>query len=70
MKTNPAKSRYLYIGAYGEKFYAHTLKELKEQIPGKCNKMYVTVDGIVYHIGYVIGRLWLTKYVIDARPTK
>ena len=53
----------LYISQYGDKFYAKTLKELREQIPGRCSKMYVDRNGKTFEVGYVIGQLWLTTYV-------
>ena len=52
----------LYISQYGDKFYAKTLKELRQQIPGRCSKMYVDRNGKTLDIGYVIGQLWLTAY--------
>lgn len=54
----------LYIDQYGSKFFATTIKDLKEQIGRtKASKMYVDgKDGKTYHIGYVIGDHWLTAY--------
>ena len=52
----------LYISQYGDKFYAKTLKELRQQIPGRCSKMYVDRNGKTLDIGYVIGQLWLIAY--------
>jgi hypothetical protein len=55
----------LYISQYGDKFYARTVKSLKEDncLPGKISKMYIDKkDGTTKHIGYVIGGLWLTAY--------
>lgn len=52
----------LYISQYGDRFYAKTLKELREQIPGRCSKMYVDRKGKTLDIGYVIDQLWLTAY--------
>ena len=49
----------VYIDQYNCVFYARTLKQLREQVPGRCSKMYVG-EGI--HVGYVIGRLWLRMY--------
>lgn len=54
----------LFVDQYGTKFYARTLKELCEQIPGKVSKMYhESTDGTVYHVGYVIGQHWLNGYI-------
>ena len=59
MKRAPA----LYRDQYGNTFTASTVKGLREQIPGRCSKMYIDrKDGTTLHIGYVIGQHWLTMY--------
>ena len=60
MKEKPVK---LFISQYGDKFYAKTVKELREQIPGRCSKMYIDRGDEMYHVGYVIGNLWLSMYI-------
>lgn len=53
----------LYLDQWGNKFWARTVKELREQIPGRVSKMYVDKkDGSIAHVGYVIGEHWLTAY--------
>lgn len=56
----------LYIDQYGNRFYAHTVKELRDQIgmgKSRVSKMYRDkVDGRTVHVGYVIGQHWLTAY--------
>lgn len=57
----------LYIDQYGYKFYAATVKELRQQIGNggsKVSKMYVdsNKDGKTYQTGYVIGNHWLTCF--------
>ena len=53
----------LYIDQYGNKFYARTLKELKEQVSGSVKKMYVDSQTLgTPDVGYVIGQHWLTAY--------
>lgn len=52
----------LYIDQHGNPFWAHTLKELRAQIPGKVSIMYRDVGKDVYQEGYVIGRHWLQAY--------
>lgn len=53
----------LYLDQYGNQFTADTVKELRQQIPGRCSKMYIDrKDGSALHIGYVIGQHWLTMY--------
>jgi hypothetical protein len=54
----------LYLDQYGNKFYADTVKSLKQQIgKTKASRMYVDgKDGKTYHIGYVIGEHWLTAF--------
>jgi len=58
----------VYIDQYGTRFYASTRKDLKRQIPGRINKMYQEFDGKTYHVGYVIGSHWLTKFTADIKP--
>ena len=60
----------LYIDQWGNKFYASTRKQLKEQIPGRVSKMYVDKkDGYAKHIGYVVGKHWLTAFKRVENPT-
>ncbi len=62
----------LYIDQYGNKFYARTVKELREKIGGgTVSKMYC--DGSkdfpgVFHVGYVIGSHWLTAFTPMRNP--
>lgn len=56
------KQMKLFVSQYGDKFYAKTIKELREQIPGRCSKMYIDRKGKTLHVGYVIGKLWLAMY--------
>jgi hypothetical protein len=56
----------LYIDQWGSRWWAKTVKQLREQIGmggGRVSKMYADKkDGRSVHIGYVIGRHWLTAY--------
>lgn len=54
----------LYIDQYGCKFYAKTIKELRQEVGGgRVSKMYIDgKDGKTYHVGYVIGGHWLNAY--------
>ncbi len=53
----------LYLDQYGNRFFANTVKELRQQIRGRCSRMYIDrADGSALHIGYVIGDHWLTMY--------
>jgi hypothetical protein len=59
------KTRKLFIDQYGNKYYAKTIKELKTKhyLTGRVSKMYRDdSEGNTYHVGYVIGSLWLTMY--------
>jgi hypothetical protein len=57
------KIRKLYVDQYGQHFYAHTLRELRQQISGRANRMFVDrKDGTTLCIGYVIGSHWLHAY--------
>ena len=54
----------LYLDQRGNPFWAKTLKELREQVKGAVNKMYVDKkDGSTKHVGYVIGDHWLTAHI-------
>lgn len=66
------KPLILYIDQYGNRFYARTLKELRQQIPGRCSRMFVdSKDGKkVFHVGYVIGQHWLTMFVPYSKEVK
>lgn len=56
----------LYIDQWGQKFWARTVKELRSNIGtggSRVSKMYVDKkSGGTVHIGYVVGRHWLTAY--------
>lgn len=57
----------LYIDQYGAPHWARTVVELRQSIGGKVSMMYVDKvrgehAGQTMHVGYVIGRLWLTAY--------
>ena len=63
MKNKPL---CLYVSQYGSIYQARTLKELRAILEegGHVSKMYMDKkDGSSVHVGYVIGRLQLTKYV-------
>lgn len=53
----------LLVDQYGQHVWARTLKDLREQVPGRCSRMfYDAPDGRVMHIGYVVGQRWFTAY--------
>jgi hypothetical protein len=53
----------LYIDQWNGRFWASTVKELRQQLRGRVSKMYVDKkDGRTLHIGYVVGQHWLTAY--------
>ena len=56
----------LYIDQWGTKFWAHTVKDLRDQIGmggSRVSKMYQdTKGGASVHVGYVVGQHWLTAY--------
>jgi hypothetical protein len=57
------KAHRIFINQYDRIYSARTLKELREQIPGRVSLMYIDDKASKsYHIGYVIGREWLTEY--------
>lgn len=60
----------LYVDQYGANYYASTLKELKENLSGKVSIMYIDTKDGYSKAGYVIGDLWLTRYVADFKKEK
>ena len=58
--------RTLYIDQWGNRFWANTVKELRNQIGrggSRVSKMYRDKkDGRIVHVGYVIAEHWLTAY--------
>jgi hypothetical protein len=56
----------LYLDQYGNRFWAKTIKELRNQIGmggSKVSKMYQgKKDGSTVHTGYVVGQHWLTAF--------
>ena len=60
------KKPTLYLDQYGNRFWAKTVKELREQIGmggSRVSKMYRDKkNGGVVHVGYVVGSHWLTAY--------
>lgn len=56
----------LYLDQYGNRFWAKTIKELRNQIGmggSRVSKMYRDKkDGRIVHVGYVVGSHWLTAY--------
>lgn len=58
------KDYRLCVDQYGNKYYARTAKELKENsgLPGKLFKIYVDRKGKTYHVGYGIGKYWFNVW--------
>ena len=56
----------LYIDQWGTRFWAKTVKELRQQVSlgrSRVSKMYRDKkDGRVVHVGYVVGKHWCTAY--------
>lgn len=64
------KPTKLYLSQYWDKFYAKTLKELKEKVWGwRVSKMYVDKkDWTTVHNWYVIWNLWLSAFIPYETP--
>ncbi len=63
------KPSRLFLDQYGNRFYAKTVVELKNQIPGKVSIMYQDkADGSTWRTGYVIGQHWLTEFARVEKP--
>jgi hypothetical protein len=60
----------LYLDQFGNRFWAHSVRELRERIGGgRVSKLYQDKrDGSAVHIGYVIGQHWLSAFVPVERP--
>lgn len=58
------RQRLMYQDQNGVCFWATSVKELRERVGGgRVSKMYVDKkDGSTVHIGYVIGKRWLTMF--------
>jgi hypothetical protein len=52
----------LFLDQYGNRFYSRTVRELREQVPGRLSKMYRDTTSGTRHVGYVIGQHWLTAF--------
>lgn len=54
----------LYVSQSGQHYFARTVAELRATVGGgRVSKMYRDKkDGRTVHVGYVVGRLWLTAY--------
>ena len=65
------KPPILYIDQYGNRFWARTVKELRQAVGGgRVSKMYRDKkDGRSVHCGYVIGEHWLSGYTPLEKPT-
>lgn len=59
------KQTKLFINQYGDRYYAKTVKELKEKVgSGKVFKIYCDKkDGSVVQTGYGIGRQWFDMFI-------
>ena len=66
MKGKPT----MYLNQYGQRFWARTVKELREIVGGgRVRKMYCDKkDGSTFHVGYVIGQHWLSAYLPVENP--
>lgn len=61
--------RTLFLDQNGSSFVASTTKELREMCGGgRVHKMYVDRGGKSLHVGYVVGKRWLTAYQRVERP--
>lgn len=60
------KNATLYLDQWGNRFYATSRKDLRQQIRfggSRVSKMYRDKkDGSVVHCGYIIGTHWLIAY--------
>lgn len=53
----------LYLDQYGNKWFARTIKELREKIGGgRVSKMYRDTKEGTKHVGYVVGPHWCEAF--------
>ena len=53
----------LYLDQYGNRWFARTVRELREQIGGRVSRMFCDkADGSTVHVGYVVGQHWCTAF--------
>ena len=64
------KPRRMFQDQYGNTFHARTVAELREEVGGgHVQRMFRDkASGPPVHVGYVIGRHWLTEYAPVERP--
>jgi hypothetical protein len=62
------KPQFMAIDQYGQTYHGlnHPRKDLLSQLGRRhATKMYIDhKDGKTFHVGYVIGGLWLTLYSV------
>lgn len=58
--------RKLFVDQHGYSYRVNSIRELRKKIGNggsRVSKMYADgTDGKTYHVGYVVGKLWLTAY--------
>ncbi len=54
----------LYIDQYGERIWAHTVKELRKKAgSGRVFKIYRDRGEKTIHVGYGVGQRWFSAFV-------
>jgi len=61
----------LFVDQYGYKYTAKTLADLHKQVgKGRVERMFLDQNGKTYHIGYIVGKLWLRAYLPYAQAVQ
>lgn len=67
MKTLKPRTR-LFIDQYGQKVWARSVRDLREQVGGRVYRMYRDTPSGTMHVGYVVGSRWFSEFAPVVRP--
>lgn len=60
------RKRTLFIDQHGSHYFPDSIRKLRKLIgngSSRVSKMYIDgTDGKTYHVGYIVGKHWLTAY--------
>jgi hypothetical protein len=57
----------VFIDQYKGIHYAMSVKDLQRKLGGACHRMYIDRQGKSFHVGYVVGKLWCTEFIVRER---
>lgn len=70
MKRGPktdSRPIHLWLDQYGHRVFARSAADLRRVlaargVTGRMQKMYQDRLGVTYHVGYIIGQCWFSRY--------